>query len=132
MKHLLICLMLILFLLMDFSTSRAADRNIYTGSVTGTVIAISSRTCVFSSIQFLNTTAAVAYLQVFNLPAASVTIGTTAPVASFGVAASGTQTIPFPRDGWFVGGSGCSVAGTTTRAGSTGASQDVNIVYEER
>ena len=114
------------------SIAHTADRNIYSGSVTGTVIAISSRTCVFSSIQFLNTTAAVAYLQVFNLPAASVTIGTTAPVASFGVAASGTQTIPFPRDGWFVGGSGCSVAGTTTSAGSTGASQDVNIVYEER
>ena len=131
MKHLLTYLIIISFLGWT-SIAHSADRNIYSGSVTGTVIAISSRTCVFSSIQFLNTTAAVAYLQVFNLPAASVTIGTTAPVVSFGVAASGTQAITFPRDGWFVGGSGCSVAGTTTRAGSTGASQDVNIIYEER
>lgn len=112
--------------------AQADDTSVYSGSPAGTVLAISSRRCVFSSIQFLNTTAAVGYLQIFNLPAASVTIGTTAPVASFGVPASGSVFVSFPNGGWIVGGSGCSVAGTTSRAGSTGAAQDTNIVYSER
>ena len=128
--RLLVSLLLVLILACP---SWAAQSGIYQGNVTGTVLDVgptdAKSPCIVYAIQFLNTTAAVAYLQVFNTKAASVTIGTTAPIATFGVPASGQVTVLFPTDGWFVGGTGLSVAGTTARAGATGAAQDVNIVF---
>ena len=131
MRHTTISILIVGLLLLALPVE-AEDTSIYSGSVTGTVLAISSRRCVFSSLQVQNTTAAIGYLQVFNLPAGSVTIGTTTPVASFGVPANGSISVTFPNGGWVVGGSGCSVGGTTTRTGSTGAAQDTNIAYSER
>ena len=80
-------------------------------------------------IDIQNTTAAVAYLQIFNKRAADVTLGTTAPTYAFGVPASGHITIPMP-EGLYLGGGGMSVAGTTTRTGSTGAAVDINVSYQ--
>lgn len=100
----------------------------YSGNVAGTVIAIDNvgpQNIRF--LTFLNTTAAVAYLQIFNLPAASVTIGTTAPALSIGVPLSAAIVIALPEDGLNLAGSGLSIAGTTTRAGLTGAGLDVNL-----
>lgn len=100
----------------------------YSGSVTGTVINLASKGAQnLRFLTFLNTTAAVAYLQIFNLPSTSVTIGTTAPALSIGVPASAAIVLPIPEGGLCLGGDGLSVAGTTTRAGLTGASQDINI-----
>ena len=100
----------------------------FSGSVTGTVINLSSKGQQnIRFLTFLNTTAAVAYLQVFNLPSASVTLGTTVPALSIGVPASAALVLPLPEDGLNLGGDGLSVAGTTTRAGVTGAAQDLNI-----
>ena len=102
----------------------------YSGSVAGTVINIDSTGPVhLRALTCLNTTAAVAYLQLFNIAAASVTIGTTAPTLSIGIPASASLVFPLPENGLLMGGSGLSAAGTTTRAGATGASQDVNILW---
>lgn len=100
----------------------------YSGSVAGTVIAVDATGPQnIRFLTFLNTTAAVAYLQIFNLPAASVTIGTTAPKLSIGIPASAAIVIPIPEGGLNLAGSGLSLGGTTTRAGLTGASLDVNL-----
>lgn len=100
----------------------------YSGSVAGTVVAVDATgPATLRLITILNTTAAVAYLQVFNLPAASVTIGTTAPALSIGVPASAALVIPIPECGLNIAGLGLSLGGTTTRAGATGASLDVNL-----
>lgn len=100
----------------------------YSGQVAGTVVNLDStgpqhlRLCVL-----LNTTAAVAYLQIFNIAAGSVTLGTTVPWLSIGLPASAAMVLPLPEGGILAKGSGLSVAGTTTRTGSTGAAIDVNI-----
>jgi hypothetical protein len=79
----------------------------------------------------LNTTAAIAYMQVFNLASASVTVGTTVP----------DYVVPIPANGTTGAGNnilgeiglahsvGCTVACTTTRGGSTGAACDVIIFF---
>lgn len=104
----------------------------YSGSVAGTVVSVDvTGPATLRCLTFLNTTVAVAYLQVFNLPAASVTIGTTAPALSIGVPASAAIVVPFPEGGLNLGGSGLSLGGTTTRAGLTGASLDVNLGWGE-
>jgi hypothetical protein len=78
------------------------------------------------AINLINNEAAKSYVQIFNLPAASVTVGTTAPLVSIGLPASGGLTLSFPR-GWILGGSGFTIASTTTRAGSTTAGVDYNF-----
>ena len=101
----------------------------YSGQVAGTVTDVEvGGNCRFVHIDIGNTTAAVAYLQVFNLPAASVTLGTTAPLLSYRLEAS-TSKVVAPALPVILGGSGFSVAGTTTRTGSTGAALDINILY---
>jgi hypothetical protein len=102
----------------------------YTGNVTGTVLDVSATTQVdLHMVDIQNTTAAVAYLQVFPRAAAAITLGTTVPRYAFGIPASGHITIVIP-EGMRLGGDGCSVAGTTTRGGNTGAALDINLAYK--
>lgn len=82
------------------------------------------------AVEFLNTTAAVAYVQLFPKPASGVTLGTTAPTFSFGLPANGGMTLGFGPEGWVFGGTGVSVAGTTTRTGASTAAVDVNFIYQ--
>lgn len=73
----------------------------------------------------LNTTAALAYLQIFNKAAANVTLGTDTPDWVIPLAANGSAIVPpigtlIARHGVAI-----TIAGTTTRTGSTGAAVDV-------
>jgi len=103
-------------------------KQLFTGQVAGTVIALDNNgPTTLRWLTFLNTTAAVAYLQIFNIAAASVTLGTTAPTLSIGVPASAALVLAIPEAGQHMRGSGLSCAGTTTRAGLTGAALDLNI-----
>lgn len=79
------------------------------------------------TIHILNTTAAVAYLQVFDADSADVTVGTTTADYVFGVAASGVRDIVLPKPIRHT--VGFTVASTTARDGSTGANQEVTITY---
>lgn len=83
-----------------------------------------------ANVQFMvlyNTTGSVAYLQIFALPSSGVTVGTTTPDYVVPVAASSHLTVPIPNNGWFLGGTGFTIASTTTRGGSTNAAMDVLI-----
>lgn len=103
----------------------------YSAQVTGTVVNVeAANSVVLMALVLYNTTAAVAYLQVFLKPAASVTLGTTAPDLVFPLPANGGLTLNL-SEGWFVGGNGFSIAGTTTRTGSTGAAIDVVLAYQQ-
>jgi len=77
----------------------------------------------------VNTTAAIAYLQVFWLAAASVTLGTTAPDVVIPLPASGGVSIPFEGEGWHTA-SKFSVAGTTGRTNNVQALVDV-VLWEK-
>jgi hypothetical protein len=82
------------------------------------------------ALKLVNTTAAVAYLQLFALPAASVNLGTTVPYffirlnANESVMVAANEPINF-------NGSGISAAGTTTAGGNTGAQISVTALYLE-
>lgn len=78
----------------------------------------------------VNTTAAIAYVQVFNALAANVTVGTTTPDYVIPVPASG-GAVDILLQGRMIGHSiGCVIACTTTRTGSTNAACDVLMWYE--
>ena len=95
-------------------------------AITGTVIAGSDVPTDIAMIEVGNTTAAIAYIQIFWLAAGSVTLGTTAPNAVIPVPASGGVVLPFDG-GWKTGGTAWSMASTTTATGSTNAAQFITI-----
>lgn len=99
-----------------------------TGSVGATATSIKSSAGQLYGWHLFNTTAAVAYVQFFNLATGSVTLGTTAPLFSIGIPASGGATVNFDKGIAF--GTAITFACTTTRAGSTGATCDVNFFYK--
>lgn len=99
----------------------------FSGAVT-TIQALETKgNCQLRALTFLNTTAAVAYLQIFNLASGSVTLGTTPPTLSIGVPASAALVLALPEEGWQLGGDGLSCAGTTLRTNAVAAQLDVNI-----
>ena len=103
----------------------------YEGAVSGEVqvFATLSGSKFIRYIYLKNTTAAIAYLQVFWLPGASVTLGSTVPPQQFGLAPSESKMLVFPGKGLKIQGSGLTLGGTTLRSGSTGAQIDVNIGF---
>lgn len=107
-------------------------RQLYSGQVAGTKVEVvggETKGVTLRWVQALNTTAAVAYLQIFNKDGDDVTVGTTAPTLSIGVPASGVLSLLLSH-GQKLRGQGLTLAGTTTRTGSTGAALDVNLGYE--
>ncbi len=101
---------------------------IYTGTVGATKVAVTANTkSQIFSVHISNTTAATAYLQVFDLAAADVTVGTTAPTYAFGVAAGDSVDLVFGKP--IMHTTGFTIASTTTRTGSSAASQEVTIIY---
>lgn len=102
--------------------------SIVTGSVGATATAIKASAGQLYGYHLFNTTAAVAYVQIFNVAAASVTLGTTAPTFSIGIPASGGVTVNFDKGIAF--GTAISFGCTTTRAGSTGATCDCNFFFK--
>jgi hypothetical protein len=102
--------------------------SIVTGSVGGTATAIKASAGQLYGYHLFNTTAAVAYVQIFNVASGSVTVGTTAPTISIGIPASGGVTVNFDKGVAF--GTAISFACTTTRTGATGATCDVNFFYK--
>ena len=84
-----------------------------------------------ASWSVLNTTSAIAYVQVFNALAANVTLGSTTPdwvipVPANGSTGAGTNGwLPFP----ILHSTGITIACTTTRTGSTTAACDVLLFF---
>lgn len=106
----------------------AGGLSIVTGSVGATATAIKASAGQLYGYHLFNTTAAVAYVQIFNVASGSVALGTTAPTMSIGIPASGGVTVNFDKGIAF--GTAISFACTTTRTGSTGATCDVNFFYK--
>lgn len=105
--------------------------DIYTGQVAGTKIEVTNDpTSTVFCFDISNTTAAAAYLQVFDADADNVTVGTTAPTYAFGLAANQSKNIMLQKP--ILHKTGFTVASTTTRTGSTGAAQEVTIIYTHK
>lgn len=95
--------------------------------VGGTVLDFSNQPTYVGSIEFANTTAALAYVQIFWKAAASVTLGTTVADVVIGLPASGGMALSFPDEGWRTQGTDWSMAVTTTRTGLTAALTSVTV-----
>jgi hypothetical protein len=81
-------------------------------------------------MKLVNTTAATAYLQVFAVSQANVTLGTTVPYWVIRLTANESVTAvlggPIPA---LIDGAGLTIAGTTTPGGLTGAAISVSLLY---
>ncbi len=102
--------------------------SIKSASTGGTATSIKASAGQLYGYHLFNTTAAVAYVQIFNVASGSVTLGTTTPDISIGIPASGGVTVNFDKGIAF--GTAISYACTTTRTGSTGATVDCNFFYK--
>lgn len=102
---------------------------IHTSSITNTVTQVKSSLGQVYGWHIFNPNAATVYVQFFNTANGSVTLGTTTPVISIGIPASGAIQAVWPIGLGF--NTAINVAVTTTRAGSTApaSSVDLNIFY---
>lgn len=111
------------------NTGASAITGMYSANITNTATAASNGTATtLYSINAGNTNSTGCYLQMWNLAAASVTVGTTAPYSSFLIPANGAgMPVNLPRPIRF--GTALTVAATTTRAGSAACTNglDVNL-----
>lgn len=103
---------------------------LFSGSFTTPTTIKNSPGQVFS-IHALNTTAAVAYFELWCKVAGLVTLGITNPDAMFGIPASGVIDVyfPLPTGGGTCTSGGLSVAGVTTPGGGATASIVATITY---
>jgi hypothetical protein len=98
-------------------------------ALTNTAVVVKGSAGTLMSVEIFNPSAAVTYIQIFNVAAASVTLGTTVPNKSIGVGIGQSLTIPFPMGLAF--GTAISCAATTTATGNTAPATAavVNIDY---
>lgn len=91
-------------------------------TLTNTAVAVDASPGTVSFIHVANTGSAPAlcYLQVYNVAAAGVTVGTTVPTITLAVAAATAVSLPFNVPVQF--GTAISVAATTTPGGGTACS----------
>jgi hypothetical protein len=98
--------------------------SLFSGQVT-TAVQVSAVPVDIGAYQILNTTAAIAYVQVFYRLAADVTLGTTAPDVAIPLPASGGATLNFSGSGWRTrgraGSNGLTIASTTSPTNATTA-----------
>ena len=100
-----------------------------TGALTNTATAVSASAGQVYGWFIYNPNNSVAYVQFYNVAAASVTVGTTSPVYSIGIPALSAANV------FGVGiahSTAIAVAATTTRAGAVapGTSLDYNVFYK--
>jgi len=101
---------------------------VYSAVVGGTKVEVTDDAESFvHDIVLGNTTAAVAYLQLFDADSADVTVGTTTPTYAFLIPASATVIINLSKPLHLA--TGFTIACTTTRTGSTGANVETFITY---
>ena len=102
--------------------------NDFSEQVTTVVNVFSTAPITIYSMIVLNTTSAIAYIQMFRAPARNVTLGTTTPGIVLPLPPSSGLAINM-SDGWHIGGNGLCLGATTTRTGSSTAACDIWIAY---
>ena len=100
----------------------------FSAQVTTVVDIDADHAVAIKALVLLNTTAAIAYIQMFKAAASAVTLGTTAPDHVIPLPASSGVSLNI-SDGWRFGGAAISLGATTTRTGNTTAACDVFITY---
>lgn len=117
--------------------SSAANTNggastFFAAAQSNTVTAVKSSAGNVYGFSLKNTTAADAYIQMFDLATGSVTLGTTTPKLSFWIPASGSYDYAFNGESKLTFATAISIAVTTTATGSTAPATGLvaNIFYK--
>lgn len=102
----------------------------FSNAVTNTAAAVKTSGGRLRHLHAANTTAAIAYVQFFNLATASVTVGTTAPKLAYMMPASSNVTIDFGDKGVEFD-TAITIAVATTATGNTAAGSlpAISILY---
>ena len=100
--------------------------------LTNAAVAVKASAGSLYGVSLVNTGAAAAYVQLFDLAAASVTLGTTVPKLSFWVPAGGSWEEKFTGEAKAAFAAATAAAATTTATGSTAPATGVlaAIVYK--
>lgn len=102
----------------------------FNDAVAATAVAVKGSFGFITALKYNNTTAAVAYLQIFFKPSASVTVGTTVPDLSIRMAANESSAwIVLPSGLGTTAGTGITLAGTTTAGGAVAAALSVILTF---
>jgi hypothetical protein len=106
----------------------------YNDAVAATAVAVKNDAGQLFALKLINTTAAAAYLQIFDVVQASVNVGTTVPRMVVPLAAneSFVMLLPVPLKIGTPGKGnvGISIAGTTTPGGNGAAAIKTMLVFE--
>lgn len=99
--------------------------------LTNTPVSVKASAGELRGLDFVNTGASAAYVQIFDVASGSVTLGTTVPKMSKWVPAGGAWEEKFGDDG-IQFSTAITVAATTTTTGSTAPATGIiaNIVYK--
>ena len=106
----------------------------FNDAVAGAAVQVKADAGFIHALHLVNTTDQPAYLQIFDLLAASVTLGTTVPKWVVRLAANESLTLPLHRPlalgKMGSANAGISFAGTTSAGGSAPATISVSALYE--
>lgn len=98
-------------------------------SVANSAEDISTSPGFLTYLQCINPSATLGYLQIFDVPAASVTVGTTTPILSFPIPANGAWDLPLTHPIFFKQGCSYAAATTATGNGAIGTDLILNALY---
>ena len=105
----------------------AKYKKLYSAAITGTKVEVTAVGLSLGGYHMVNLTASLNYVQVFDSLAANVTVGTTVPLLSLPLPASGGATL-------YLGGLdlcvGLTLACTTTATGSSTSDAFVVLTYK--
>lgn len=109
-----------------FPGTFVGTRPFFNDAVAGTKVVVKAGVGDLYFLKLVNTTAAAAYLQLFDQVTANVTVGTTGP--DWAIRLTANESVVIPVTAWqFV--NGLIIAGTTTPTGATGAAISVSALY---
>ncbi len=113
----------------DGTSTYAAVGGTGNALLTATPIAVKSSPGNLYGVSFVNTGVADTYVQVFNVAAGSVTLGTTAPKTVFWVPAGGSWEEKFTGEAKITFDTAMTAAATTTPTGSTAPSTGIIATF---
>jgi hypothetical protein len=87
-------------------------------------------TATIFSIHYINNNAAISYLQIFDLDADAVTVGSTVPTYVLAVPPTSASTFTFQKP--ILHKTGFTIASATTATGSSNSAGYVTIVYTHK
>ena len=100
---------------------------LHKNALVDTVVAITVTQVLFYGFEALNIDAAISYLQIFDVVAGDVSLGTTTPKVSIGIPANGQKGVWLEKPVVF--GTAMSMAATTDQENSTAGEIDLDVWF---